>query len=107
MPSFASVRRRRVAITLAAFAVAYCVLQVASYTQKSATWDEPVHLAAGYLAATRGDYRVEATHPPLMRMWAALPLMFMSDVKVDQDAIDRVEPAAWHSGSTAYTFATK
>ncbi|HTM02387.1 MAG TPA: tetratricopeptide repeat protein [Vicinamibacterales bacterium] len=100
-------RRGLVAVTLATFAVAYCVLQVASYTQKSATWDEPVHLAAGYLAAAHGDYRVEATHPPLMRMWAALPLVFMSNVKVDRGVIDRTDPAAWHSGSTAYTFATK
>ena len=89
--------RRRIAVTLIVFAVVYCALQVRAYTQKSATWDEPVHLATGYLAVAHGDYRLEATHPPLMRMWAALPLRFMRGVHADTAVIDRTSPIDWHS----------
>lgn len=99
--------RARIAVVLAAFALTFSVLQVASYTRKSAVWDEPVHLASGYAALAERDYRVEATHPPFIRMWAALPLLFMDGVRLDTSAIDRMSPSDWHSGSPAYEFATK
>jgi len=95
---------RVIAAVLAAFAVVFVTLQVESYTQKSATWDEPIHLTAGYVALTRGDQRVDPTHPPLLRMWAALPLAAMSGVRVDTSAIDRSPVAQW-LGRDAYTFA--
>lgn len=42
----------------------------------SATYDEPVHLAAGYTDLVHGRYRLNAMdHPPLAEMWAALPLL--------------------------------
>ena len=41
----------------------------------SATFDEPGHLAAGYAALAQSDYRLDIEHPPLVRMWAALPLL--------------------------------
>ncbi|MQA30779.1 MAG: tetratricopeptide repeat protein [Luteitalea sp.] len=94
-------------LALAVFAVAFSVLQVVSYTQKSAIWDEPVHLTTGYVALAERDYRVEVTHPPFIRMWAALPLLFMRDIHLDTSVIDRTAPADWHSGSTAYDFSTK
>jgi 4-amino-4-deoxy-L-arabinose transferase-like glycosyltransferase len=99
--------RRWIAPILATFAIAFTTLQWFSYTQKSATWDEPIHLATGYAAVAYGDYRVESTHPPLMRMWAALPLLFMPHVHLDTSVIDRTPPRVWHSGDTAYTFSTK
>jgi hypothetical protein len=99
--------RRASFLVLTAFAVVFSVLQVASYTQKSAVWDEPVHLATGYAAVAEGDYRVELTHPPLMRMWAALPLLFMSGIHLDTSPLDRMRPIEWHSGSIAYDFATR
>jgi hypothetical protein len=40
------------------------------------TYDEPVHLAAGYTDLVRGCCRLNALdHPPLAEMWAALPLL--------------------------------
>jgi hypothetical protein len=95
-----------IAATLIVFAVAFGALQVFAYAQKSATIDEPIHLATGYAALAARDYRVETTHPPFMRMWAALPLVFMRDVHLDTSVIDRTEPAAWHSGA-AFDFSTK
>ena len=42
----------------------------------SPTYDEPVHLAAGYTDLVDGRYRLNALdHPPLGEMWAALPLL--------------------------------
>jgi cytochrome c-type biogenesis protein CcmH/NrfG len=96
-----------IAAILIIFAVAFGTLQVFAYTRKSATIDEPIHLTTGYAALAARDYRVETTHPPFMRMWAALPLLFMRDVHLDTRVIDRTEPAAWHSGSTAFDFSTR
>src|SRR5262245_28317812 len=98
--------RRTIASTLIVFAVAFGALEVFAYTQKSATIDEPIHLTTGYAALSAHDYRVETTHPPFMRMWAALPLLFMRDVHLDTSVIDRTEPAAWLSGSRSFDFST-
>jgi 4-amino-4-deoxy-L-arabinose transferase-like glycosyltransferase len=95
------------AATLAAFALIFSVVQVAAYTQKSATFDEPIHLATGYLALAHQDYRLEGTHPPFIRMWAALPLLFIRDVQIDASIIDRTEPVEWMSGSNSFNFSTK
>jgi tetratricopeptide (TPR) repeat protein len=99
--------RGTIAAILIAFAVAFGALQVFAYTQKSATVDEPIHLTTGYAALAARDYRIETTHPPFMRMWAALPLLFMQDIRLDTSVIDRTEPSAWLSGSTTFDFATK
>jgi hypothetical protein len=42
----------------------------------SITVDEPIHLLAGYASLVEGDHRLSPEHPPLARMWAALPLVF-------------------------------
>jgi len=102
-----AVSRSTIAATLVGFAVVFAVLQVFAYTRKSATVDEPIHLTTGYAALALGDYRVETTHPPFMRMWAALPLLFMRDIRLDTSVIDRTPPATWHSGSTAFDFSTR
>jgi hypothetical protein len=42
----------------------------------SPTYDEPVHLSAGYTDLVDGRYRLNVLdHPPLGEMWAALPLL--------------------------------
>jgi hypothetical protein len=41
----------------------------------SANWDEAHHLYDGYRILTRHDYRANAEVPPLVKMWAALPLL--------------------------------
>lgn len=42
------------------------------------TYDEPVHLSAGFTDLVDGRYRLNALdHPPLGEMWAALPLLGM------------------------------
>ncbi|MFA6317348.1 MAG: hypothetical protein WC943_08010 [Elusimicrobiota bacterium] len=42
------------------------------------TFDEPVHLAAGYQNLVTGSYRLNSRdHPPLAEMWASLPLLWL------------------------------
>jgi Dolichyl-phosphate-mannose-protein mannosyltransferase len=81
-----------VAGVLVAFAVVFVSLQVWSYSRTSATWDEPGGLAAGYAALAARDYRPAIEHPPLTRLWAALPLLFMSGVSLDARAVDAARP---------------
>ena len=72
--------RTRIAATLSVFAAVFIALAVGNYTRKSATWDEPQHLTAGYASLTRLDFRIDSEHPPFARMWAALPLAFSSGI---------------------------
>lgn len=86
---------RNTAIVLAIFAVVFIALTVGSYTRESATWDEPQHLTAGYAALTQRDYRVDAEHPPLARIWAALPLGLSSGIKFDTNSAFWKEGPSW------------
>jgi 4-amino-4-deoxy-L-arabinose transferase-like glycosyltransferase len=83
------------AVVLGIFAAVFTALELVSYTQMSATWDEPGHLLSGYAALTRGDYRIDTEHPPLLRLWAALPLVAMRGIRLDTAAIDRSESTNW------------
>lgn len=76
---------------------------IAGYWNASATWDEPIHLTAGYVALTSQDFRVDPSHPPLLRMWAALPLLAMGPIAVDPRSIDAANPVLWLQD--AYAFA--
>ena len=82
----------RTTVVLCAFAAVFIALTVGSYTQKSATVDEPQHLTAGYTALRLHDYRVDPEHPPFLRLWAAAPLLAMSDIKLGTNSI------AWQTG---------
>jgi hypothetical protein len=75
------------AIALVIFSVTFMTLTMSSYTQKSATADEPDNLTAGYAALKLGDYRLDPMHPPLLRMWAALPLLAVHGVDLDTNSI--------------------
>lgn len=79
--------RVRTAVVLALFAAGFATLVVSSYTQKSATFDEPVHLTTGYAMLTLHDYRIHPESPPLLPKWAALPLLVTSNVRLVTDSI--------------------
>lgn len=53
----------------------FVALSLASIAYKSPTYDETVHLFAGYSYLKWGDYRVNPEHPPLVKMLAAAPLL--------------------------------
>lgn len=97
-PPLSAFLGRRQLLVLSLFAASFAALQFVSARQRSATWDEPVHIAAGYEALTRQDFRVEPTHPPLLRMWAALPLLAMSISAMDTSETDVAPASAWMNG---------
>jgi 4-amino-4-deoxy-L-arabinose transferase-like glycosyltransferase len=79
---------------LIVFAVVFAVAEIFSYTRLSATFDEPGHLAAGYAALAKSDYRLDIEHPPFVRMWAALPLLTSSVNTTALEALDTRAPEA-------------
>ena len=46
----------------------------------SMTVDEGLHIASGYSILRTGDYRLVEEHPPVVKTWAALPLLFVPDI---------------------------
>jgi tetratricopeptide (TPR) repeat protein len=74
--------------------------------QQSPTVDEPVHLLSGYASLKWSDYRANPEHPPLAKLWAALPLLAF-DIKdprpaaIAWDIIPLTAPHTTHTGSVA------
>lgn len=48
----------------------------------SATLDEPTHILAGYRHLKCGDFGINPEHPPMLKMLAAVPLLFREMVDV-------------------------
>jgi hypothetical protein len=46
----------------------------------SLTIDEGLHIASGYTILRTGDYRLIEEHPPLTKLWLALPLLAVPDL---------------------------
>lgn len=80
---------------LACFVVIYGCLQFYNCASKSATFDEPLHLTAGYLALHQKEYRLDPTHPPLLRAWAALSLGGRSFPNVDLTGASKLPLNEW------------
>ena len=49
----------------------------AAISRKSITNDEIVHIPAGYYHLVAGEFQLNNEHPPLVKMWAALPLLII------------------------------
>jgi hypothetical protein len=75
----------------------YVALAVHSLRQKSATFDEPPHLAAGYTYWRLGDFRLNLEHPPLVKRLAAAPLL-LTDVTIETDTRPWVRAKQWDFG---------
>ena len=66
------------------------------HARKSATVDEPQHLTAVASTALRlRDYRIDPEHPPFLRLWAALPLLAMPDVRLDTNTVSWSTGQGW------------
>src|SRR5262249_6483345 len=79
-------------------------VQIGSIIQETATNDEPVHLAAGYLYDTTGDAGMERLPPPLLRALAALPLLRMPVKPISpESAWSAFLPLLWQSPVSADT----
>ena len=53
----------------------HLLLGIPAGLRTGVTGDEPVHLATGCLAWRDGEFRIDAIHPPLARMWLTWPLL--------------------------------
>ncbi|MGB9623970.1 MAG: ArnT family glycosyltransferase [Phycisphaerae bacterium] len=60
-----------------ALLAAAAILAVTSFWNDSLTCDEMCHLASGVSYLKTGDFRLDPDHPPLEKIWAALPLLFV------------------------------
>jgi 4-amino-4-deoxy-L-arabinose transferase-like glycosyltransferase len=78
-------------LLLAGLAIWLAQLWIAS-PGKSAAFDEQYHLTAGYSYLRTGDVRLATTHPPLMGMLAALPLLGRDNLVLPLDH------PAWQTG---------
>ena len=61
--------------------VAVFLLAFFSIKDDSLTMDELAHLPAGYSYLTQQDMRLNPEHPPLVKDLAALPLLFIENIK--------------------------
>ncbi len=78
--------RRHVPVILCAIVLmAMFSLQVATARQESQTIDEAVHLSAGLSYWRTGDFRLNPEHPPLIKMLAAIPLLFTKAILPTSD----------------------
>ena len=55
------------ASVLSAGIVLFCVLALSSMRMKSATYDEPIYVTAGYTHLALRDFRVNPQTPPLAK----------------------------------------
>ena len=88
--------RAAAAVIAAAALIAFIALALGDLLTASPTSDETVHLVAGYSYLVMHDYRLNPEHPPLAKMFAALPLLAM-----------RVWPAGFHDaadGTRAFAY---
>ena len=74
------------ALAVVALLVLAAVLTFSSARSDSITYDETSHLTAGYAALKFGDFRLAPDHPPLAKMWAALPLLLVNPTWIPPDA---------------------
>jgi len=62
------------------------VISVFSMKDDSLTMDELAHLPAGYSYLTQKDMRLNPEHPPLIKDLAAVPLLFIKNIKFPSEA---------------------
>ncbi len=61
------------AVAAALLLALYAALAASAAVGDSQIMDEQIHLAAGHEGWTRGEYRLNPEHPPLAKLWAAIP----------------------------------
>ncbi len=88
----------RVLVSIAlGIGLTFIVVVLGTIRELSPTFDEPVHVLAGYSYLKWKDYRVNPEHPPLAKALAALPLLAL-DIKdprpgnSDWDRIPKQQP---------------
>ncbi len=70
-------KERRFWTAAAALLALLGAIQFAAARNDSATFDEPIHMAAGYSYLLSRDFRLNPEHPPLAKQLFALPLLLL------------------------------
>lgn len=68
---------RRAESLCAALLLGMCLQMFGVIARKNITNDEIVHIPAGYYHLVNGEFQLNNEHPPLVKMWAALPLLLI------------------------------
>ena len=76
------------AVIVVALLFFFSFISLTATLQKSLTFDEPLHIYAGYSYLQWRDFRVNPEHPPLAKVLAALPLLAL---EVDTASITRAQ----------------
>lgn len=63
------------------------LITVSSMKNDSLTMDELAHLPAGYSYLTQKDMRLNPEHPPLVKDFSAVPLLFFGGVNFPSDSV--------------------
>ncbi len=89
--AFAAIRQliaaRKAEAVCAALLLVMAANLFAAISHKSLTNDEIVHIPAGYYHLVAGKFQLNNEHPPLVKMWAALPLLFIQPNEVPADEV--------------------
>lgn len=80
--------RDRIGALAALLLVVFCARVVVHSDDLSATFDESVHLTAGYTYLRYQDFRLNPEHPPLTKKLAALPLLALEPLPESLDLSD-------------------
>src|SRR5215475_2653488 len=75
LPSDTTMSLRILASIALVISLAFVLVLLGTINRLSPTFDEPVHVLAGYSYLKWKDYRVNPEHPPLAKTMAALPLL--------------------------------
>lgn len=87
---------------LAALLLSFVLLvTVSSMKNDSLTMDELAHLPAGYSYLTQKDMRLNPEHPPLVKDFSAVPLLFFGGINfpIDSDAWKTDVNGQWNFGN--------
>ena len=74
------------------------ILAITSFWNDSVTCDEMSHLASGFSYLKTGDFRLSPDHPPVGRIWAALPLLLTEAKWLPPDTPGWREGDIWQIG---------
>jgi hypothetical protein len=67
------------------------------------TFDEPVHLAAGYSYWVTGSFQLNREDPPLLKLLWAVPLLFGERPEYPRDVAEATNNDHWHVGTAFVT----
>ena len=76
-PAWRWARKHGAELLSAGLLIVMGLQMLAVISRKNITTDEIIHIPAGYYHLVAGDFQLNNEHPPLVKMWAALPLLFI------------------------------